>query len=175
MAAKSVKKDVMAKLGSVTDDQLEEILTDLDLTVTVERRKKENAVFNAIGRHLSSEEVEDLEDEGLSILLKVQTKLTEMLEEEDKKDDTTKTEGGNTDATADSKSKTASVETVLMKEPEVVVKDEKPSTKGAAAQVTRVEYHRLKDFRIEGGTVNGTLSYRNVCFQMEKGLSLIHI
>ena len=55
MAAKSVKKDVMVKLGSVTDDQLEEILTDLDLTVTVERRKKENAVFNAIGRHLSSQ------------------------------------------------------------------------------------------------------------------------
>ena len=53
---------------------------------------------------------------------------------------------------------------------EVVVKEE-PS-KGAAAQVTRVEYHRLKDFRIEGGTVNGTLSYRNVCFQMEKGLEL---
>ena len=167
MAAKSVKKDVMAKLGSVTDDQLEEILTDLDLTVTAERRKKENAVFNAIGRHLSSEEVEDLPDEGLSILLKVQTKLTEMLEEEDKKDDTTKTEGGNTDATADSKSKTASVETVLMKEPEVVVKDEKPS-KGAAAQVTRVEYHRLKDFRIEGGTVNGTLSYSKFVSRWKK-------
>ena len=36
MAAKSVKKDVLTRLGLVTDDQLEEILTDLDLTVSVE-------------------------------------------------------------------------------------------------------------------------------------------
>ena len=48
MATKSVKKDALTGLGLVTDDQLEEILTDLDLTVSVERRKKENAVFNLI-------------------------------------------------------------------------------------------------------------------------------
>ena len=63
-------------------------------------------------------------------------------------------------------------ETIEKKEPEVKVKIQKP-VKAAAAHVnTRVEYHRLKDFRIEGGTVNRTLSYRNVCFQMEKGLEL---
>ena len=84
MAAKSVKKDVLTKLGLIVDDQLEEILTDLDLTVTAEKRKKGDAVFNAIGRYLSSDAVEDLDDEGLSIFLKVQTKLDEMLEDNKK-------------------------------------------------------------------------------------------
>ena len=162
MAAKSVKKDVLTKLGLIVDDQLEEILTDLDLTVTTEKRKKGDAVFNAIGRYLSSDAVEDLDDEGLSIFLKVQTKLDEMLED-NKKDLESK-------ESTDKKDKEEPEETEEVKKE--TTKNQKPELVGAAAaQVkTRVEYHRMKDFRIQGGTVNGTLSYSNVCFQMKKGL-----
>ena len=86
MSAKSVKKDVFMNLGLIEDDQLEEVLTDLDLVVSAEKRKKSDAVFSAISRHLSSEAVEDLEDEGLSVLLQVQLKLNHLLEENRRKD-----------------------------------------------------------------------------------------
>ena len=67
------------KFGLVTDDDLEAILTSLDLSVSETRRKKEKSGFNAIVRYLTSEEVEDLEDEGLSIFLKLKNSLAEML------------------------------------------------------------------------------------------------
>ena len=165
MAAKSVKKDVLSKLGLIDEDQLEEILTDLDLTLSTEKRKKSDAVFNAINRHLSSEAVEDLEDEGLSIFLKVQTKLDEMVEE--------KITAAEPSAEKDAPSDKDALKTVQEKVGDVKSKGMEPEKGATAAPVTtRVEYHRLKDFRIEGGTVNGSLSYRNVCFQMDKGREL---
>ena len=165
MSVKSVKKDVLSKLGLISDDQLEEILTDLDLKVTAEKRKKGDAVFNAISRHLSSEDMEDLDDEGLSIFLKVLTKLDEMLEEN--KNDLKSVENETAEKEEkEPKSTEDGEEEKAKKKPEPV------KLGASAAAVTRIEYHRMKDFRIEGGTVNGTLSYRNVFFQMEKGLEL---
>ena len=170
MAAKSVKKDVLTKLGLINDDQLEEILTDLDLTVSTEKRKKADAVFNAISRHLASDAVEDLEDDGLSIFLKVQAKLTEMLDEKAEAESTKIDAAAGKDAP-----KTVPEIAAKKEEPEVKLKIPQLEQGAAAVPVTtRIEYHKLKDFRIEGGTVNGTLSYRNVFFQMEKGLELGH-
>ena len=171
MAAKSVKKYVLTKLGLINDGQLEEILADLDLTMSTEKRKKADAVYNAISRHLASDAVEDLEDDGLSIFLKVQTKLMEMLDEKVDSESSTVEPTVKVDAP-----KTAPE--VLGTKEESVVKQKKPQPEMGATAVpgstTRIEYHRLKDFRIEGWTVNGSLSYRNVHFQMEKGIELGH-
>ena len=171
MAAKSVKKDVLTKLGLINDDQLEEILTDLDLTVSTEKRKKADAVFNAISRHLASDAVEDLEDDGLSIFLKVQTKLTEMLDE--KVDSKSSTVGPTVEIDTP---KTVPEVSGTKEEPVEKQKNPQPEMGATAVpgSMTRIEYHRLKDFRFEGGTVNGSLSYRNVHFQMEKGIELGH-
>ena len=73
---------MVSKVGLVSDDNLEAILTSLDLAVDAERRKKEKAVYNAIIRYLTSLEVEDLPDEGLSIFLKLKDDLVEMRKEE---------------------------------------------------------------------------------------------
>ena len=57
-----MKTEVLSKLGVISGDNLEAVLTSLDLTVSTERRKKDKAVFNAIVRYLTSEAVEDLQD-----------------------------------------------------------------------------------------------------------------
>ena len=57
-----MKTEVLSKLGVISDDNLEAVLTSLDLTFSAERRKKDKAVFNAIVRYLTSEAVEDLQD-----------------------------------------------------------------------------------------------------------------
>ena len=168
MSASTVKTEVVSKLGLVSDDDLEAILTSLDLTVTVERRKKEKAVFNAIVRYLTSEAVEDLNDEGLSNFLKLEDDLTEML-----KEDNEQKENGKTDVKEDEKP----VEEMKNKDDKRHGDVKTSVAVGAtgssgATGVTKVEYHRVKDFRIDGGTVCGTLSYRNVCYQMDKGLEL---
>ena len=168
-----MKTEVLSKLGVISDDNLEAVLTSLDLTVSTERRKKDKAVFNAIVRYLTSEAVEDLQDEGLSIFLKLKDELTTMIKDEEKEKDDVKP---------------VDVKPVVSTDVENVVKSEeiKPKntdagmcageekSKAAGVGMTRVEYHRVKDFRIEGGTVCGTLTYRNVQYQMEKGRELGH-
>ena len=188
MAASSVRTEVVSKVGLVSDDNLEAILTSLDLAVNAERRKKEKAVYNAIVRYLTSVEVEDLPDEGLSIFLKLKDDLVEMLKEENeqngdgptdvKEDEKPVDKGRNSkndeghdvkqsvvvDATVSSVATCASVATLSSGATG-------PAGAGATG-VTKVEYHRVKDFRIEGGTVCGSLSYRNVRYQMDKGREL---
>ena len=174
--AATVRTDILAMLSLVSDDHLEAILTSLDLTVTPERRKKDKAIFNAIVRHLTSEELEDLADEGLSIFLKLKGDLTEMVKEKngDKVEEDEKLKA----AQVEKHVVTPTVEEVVPKsEPvnhrsnDVGMRAGEEKSK-AALSTTRVEYHRVKDFRIEGGTVCGTLSYRNVRYQMDKGREL---
>ena len=128
-------------------------------------------MFNAISRHLASDAVEDLEDDGLSIFLKVQTKLTEMLDE--KVDSKSSTVGPTVEIDTP---KTVPEVSGMKEEPVEKQKNPQPDMGATAVpgSTTLREYHRLKDFRIEGGTVNGSLSYRNVHFQMEKGIELGH-
>ena len=178
MSTSTVKTEVVSQLGLVSDDDLEAILTSLDLTVSVERRKKEKAVFNAIVRYLASEAVGDLQDEGLSIFLKLKDDLTEMLKVEDGQK-----EEGKIEVKEDEKPVEPVVEEKKNKidhkhgDAKTSVVVGATGSSGAtglsgATGVTKVEYHRIKDFRIDGGTVCGTLSYRNVCYQMDKGLEL---
>ena len=187
--ASSLKTLVVMKLGLVTDDDLEAILTSLDLSVSETRRKKDKAVFNAIVRYLTSEDVEDLEDEGLSIFLKLKDSLTEMLSAIEAKSvveevpekvvpeaDPTK---DMPEEVAESKvlseavaTKVASAVADTKVASPVVVKKETPRETSRPDGDTRVQYYRFREFRIEGGTVGGqgSLSYATVSFQMAKGL-----
>ena len=60
-----VKDEVVARLQRLSLTQLEEVAGTLTVDVPAGKKQKLNAWVNAIRRYLSSEDIEDKEDEGL--------------------------------------------------------------------------------------------------------------
>ena len=74
----NVERDALFLLGGVTDaGQLEKIYAVLPLDCPVALKGKPKQLYKHLLRHLSSEEIEKSEDEGLSIFLKLREHLTE--------------------------------------------------------------------------------------------------
>ncbi len=74
-----VKEEVLVSLRKVSQIQLDEICTSLNVIVADGKKTKKNAVMNAIQRYLSSEEVEDSDDEGLQVFQGLNEQLKTML------------------------------------------------------------------------------------------------
>ena len=143
-----MKREVLEKLYLVNADQVKEIATALDVKVADVRKSKPGALRNAVVRYMTSEVLEDLEDEGLSEFLKLNDILNELLESKTKL--IAKTEMNATD-------KSSSDVGVKIKA------DSEPSVK------VTIELHKLKEFRVTGGTVasdKNRLEYMNLCRQI---------
>ena len=67
MATGNVRAEVMNGLQLLTVEQLEEGCTSLGLPVAQKKKSKFDAVLNVVLRHLTSEDLEELEDEGQSV------------------------------------------------------------------------------------------------------------
>ena len=91
-----VERDaVIAHLRLISLAQVGEICTTLELTIPESKKNNKRAMVNAVLRYLSSEEVEDAEDEGLEIFQNMLRQLKEMLG-----DDGLKNEEQNDDSQA---------------------------------------------------------------------------
>ena len=79
----SPKEEAILLLGKLTELQLMEISSGLDLTVKEGKTDRKKALYNGIVRFLASEEVEDSEDEGLAIFEKLVEDMRLLLQEEE--------------------------------------------------------------------------------------------
>ena len=157
-----VRKEVMERLQQVGVGELLEIITGLSLTVADDKKTNKRALFNIVMRHLSSEAVEDAEDEGLATFLKLNDDLKEMLEAKGK----VKKEQPSVDSTGTGGrgSVTAQVISAGVKDSEVA---------GMGAGTTKIDFHKLREFKITGGTVGGrgdnAIDYMTLCYRMIEG------
>ena len=149
--ADEVRKRVLEKLQLVNVKQLNESCGRLQLIVSENKKGNKRALFNTIMRYLMPEELEDSEDEGMGIFLKLNDELKVMLGEDDD-------------------------ERRVRDEIKLVnVSDVKDKVEVKTESKSRVELHKLREFKITGGVVGGTdnaLDYRSLCYQMQEGRSL---
>lgn len=143
--ADQVRKEALEKLPLLSLEQLLEIADRITITITDAKKTNRKAVSNAIARHLLSEALEDLEDEGLSVCTRVLDEAKVMLEGTDDKTKV-KQETKTTDSTAESE-------------------ESKPV----------VDLRRIREFKITGGVVAGKqnpLDYGSLCRQIQDGKEL---
>lgn len=77
----TVKGEVLQRLQLISPEQVEEVATGIDIEVPESNKTKKEALRNAVLRYLTSETLEDSEDEGAHIYLKLNDDLKSMLEE----------------------------------------------------------------------------------------------
>ena len=183
-----VERDaVIAHLRLISLTQVGEICTALNLTIPETKKTSKRAMVNAVLRYLSSEEVEDADDEGLEIFQNMLRQLKEMVGEDGVKDE----EENNQNApivdptSAGSSNSKVLLSSIQKKEsvpnkPPVPVKPE--ITKKAQIQqiqqdsvTTAVDVRKLKirDFKINNGAVGkdkSCIKWGSLCFQMNQGL-----
>lgn len=151
-----MRREVVQRLSLLKDEQLEEVGTKLDVSVATSKKGKQGALLNSILRYLTSEAVEDLEDEGLSVFLKLNDEIAEMLKEKPNIKDVKVEENGTVDSEEKDKEE-ADTET----EDERVVGGKQP----------KMSFHKLREFKITGGVVasgDKSLDYASLCYQMQE-------
>ena len=142
-----VERDVMFLLGGVVDPaELEEICTVLSLKVPDALKGKTKSLYKLVMRYLTSEEVENMEDQGKKIFLLLRDHLN---------DDDSHSE--------DCKGST-----------EIPGSGEEPTGKVTSSRVSMVDVQRLKDFKISGtigcSERKDSLSFSSLNFQISNGL-----
>ena len=199
--AEVAKKELLQLVPKLTELQLLEVTDGLGLKLSKTKKDRKVALHNLLVRHITSEEVEDSDDEGLALFNKLVTQLKELIEEdEDEKEDkeakvhlelelekalkglkSTVNEfgygaGGSTgEDGADLK--------------DSIPQDVKPQkslrlsqsaldghTKGSSGNQITTQFHKinLREFKISNGTVGGecSLDYSDLISQMKEGIEI---
>lgn len=149
-ALEELRSEVLEGLQQVDVEALLLICSELTINIPDAKKTKKRAVANAIIRYLTSEDLEDLDDEGLSVLKKVDEVLRR---------------GGqlNANRTTDNTEQSGSQEEVKTEE------DDSPEKK---TTITKVEFTKLREFKIIGtvaGSGDNALDYMSLCHQMAEG------
>ena len=96
MASDELVQEVWDHLQVLDADQLDELAVGMALTVADEKKGDKRALYNLISRHLSSEDLENSDDKGLSVFLKVDDVVKTILADDKNKVKTdVKKEDGN--------------------------------------------------------------------------------
>ena len=89
MELENLRQNVIRRLQVLPDDSLKEVASELGVEVAAGKLGRKGIWLNTLVRHLTSEAIEDLEDEGLSTFLKLTDDLdkieTEVAEDEETK------------------------------------------------------------------------------------------
>jgi hypothetical protein len=171
MAADKVRSEVIAGVRMLGVDQLVDCCEKLNLTVAETKKGIKKSVENIIMRHLTSETLEDSEDEGMAVFLMLNDHIKTLIDAE-----TTNTIDQLTQTMSQMSSTVKKDETtpVPVKVEAVVEERAEKVEKGpgitAGAVKTKVELHKLREFKITGGTVPDTVDFINLFNQMADGI-----
>ena len=166
------KTEVEAGLKMLSAAQLEECCGMLGLTVAEGKKGEQKLILNVIKRHLASEELELMEDDGMSVYHKLHDHIKGLVEDQVSKTAdqlaAAVTDGGvDLGTTFDPfKSTEPSSGTPVQK----VKKEEDVEPVGIAPITTKVELSKLREFKVSGGTVPDSIDYMNLCNQMLDGI-----
>ena len=151
MSAEEVRSEVFAGVRMLSAAQLEECCEKLNLTVADNKKGIRKALENIVMRHLSSETLEEKEDEGLSDFLMLNDHIKSLM-----------------DPSANTGVQPPSAE-VKTEDGEMKTKVGEPSA-ALSSVTTKVELHKLREFKINGGTVPDSVDFINLCNQMADGI-----
>jgi hypothetical protein len=141
---------VVKQLRVAETGHLTEVCGTLNLQIPPSKKDRHGPILKMILRYLSSEEVEDSDDGGLQLLTDVEVRLNG-LGVKDEEEDTTTT--GADASTSGGQNGTSS----------------------SSQASTKVEIHKIREFKIQGGTVasgENPLDFRTLEFQMNEGKHL---
>ena len=81
--AEVAKKELLLLVPKLTELQLLEVTDGLGLKLTKTKKDRKVALHNLLVRHITSEDVEDSDDEGLALFNQLLTQLKELIEEDE--------------------------------------------------------------------------------------------
>ena len=177
------KSEVQKLIPKLSELQLLEVCDGLGLKLTKAKDDRKKALRYLLERYLSSEEVEDSNDEGLAIYTKLATDLKDLIQadEEDDKGDPKKSLDPSLQAKLNTLKMTVAglgggsgSESSAFDITSIKTEDKMSDgdTEGLSGLTSKLKVFN-KDFKIQGGTIGGEnqLDYGNVCFQMRDGLT----
>ena len=175
--AQDMKDRVLEGLRKLSETQLEELCGAQGLTVGSGKKCRKVSLFNAIVRTLSSEEVEDSEDEGLELFTLINEQIVEMLGKSTGKQAEEKV------VKVEAKDESGSGSST-MTEDEQRRKDEYESRKkgggnnstGGKSEPTSLHKLKLKEFKVNGTVgirdTTGALDWSSLNYQIREGVDL---
>ncbi len=169
--AEMLKAKVLFELQSLTEEQLEQICGTQNVTITGGKKSKIVALRNAMIRYLSSEEVEDSEDEGFALFNAVHEEVEKLIKQNPLSTEAAAVKDEEEDGSGKGVgSEMTERERKLKREYENP--DQRTNPVRSSAETTIREYSKikLKDFKIHGGTVGGAegLDWNSLQYQMQK-------
>ena len=167
MAAEQVRSEVLAGVRMLNGSQLEDCCEKLKLTVADAKKGNKRALENVVIRYLTSEDLENTDDEGMSEFLMLNDHIKTLL---DMQATNTLNQLSTTLSQVMTNAMSGANTTPPTPTPQVVVKKEDADAAPAAAVTTKVELHKLREFKINGGTVPDSIDYINLSNQMADGI-----
>ena len=178
------KSEVQKLIPKLSELQLLELCDGLGLKLKKAKDDRKKALKYLLERYLSSEEVEDSDDEGLAIYLKLAADMKDLLqadEEEEEMGDPQKSLDPSFQAKLNTRKKavaglggSSGSETSAFDIASIKTENKVSDTdiEGLSGLTSKLKVFN-KDFKIQGGTIGGEnqLDYGNVCFQMRDGLN----
>jgi hypothetical protein len=86
--AKVARDDVLQLVPKLSELQLLEVCDSENLKLTKTKKDRKSALGNLLIRYVSSEDIEESEDEGLAVFQKLSTQMRELISEDDDEDAT---------------------------------------------------------------------------------------
>ena len=166
MAADQVRSEVVTGVGMLNAGQLEDCCRKLSLTVAETKKGNKRALDDIITRHLTSEDLENSDDEGMSTFLMLNDHIKSLLPALSQNPSAEGTSGGDQGTTDNA----AAIVPVKTEDGEAKTESRGKASATAAVTTTKVELHKLREFKITGGTVPDTVDYINVMNQMTDGM-----
>ena len=166
MAADQVLQDVMDKLNHLDADQLEELAIGLTLTVDADKQGKKRSLYNLVSRYLTSEDLENSDDEGQSVFLKVNDVIDAMIDKKTNVKPPVATVQSSTTSTPTTNVTTTTTGASSTK------KSNDPDSDTSAPKYS---LHKIREFKINGsvgGDAKDRITVDDLLFQMEEGKSL---
>ena len=181
--ADGAKENLLTKLQLLEPKELGVVSIALSLTVPPAKKGKKSAMFNLIVRHLSSEDIEESDDNGLQVFQDLLKQVDEILKKNAKTEGTEadKTnDKGDSDSKGDGGKKGSRNEKSDSSTSDEKDKDKDDKKNGKNRDEERYErkgfmFHKLKEFKINGGIAGNSgniVELQKIIYQMQKGKGL---
>ena len=199
--AEVAKKELLQLVPKLTELQLLEVTNGLGLKLSKSKKDRKVALHNLLVRHITSEDVEDSDDEGLALFNQLLTQVKELIEEDEEEMEdkaakanlerelenalkglkSTVNEFGY-DAGGPARKDGTDLKDSFPQDvkPQNSLQSSKSpldgQTQGSSGNQITTQFHKinLREFKISNGTVGGegSLDYSDLISQMKEGIEI---
>ena len=191
MDLEDLKEAVFSKLQQLQVEELTELCAGIEITIPENKKGRKSTISGIIVKHLMSDDVEQMADEGQELFTQVDTIVEQLLaarrQEVNTEEDGATAAGGNGNTVVEeSASVKREISDVNPVKPQHDVTHASQMAKGAAEMAARlrnkgsvaattpsVQVHKIREFKINGGHVGGDevdgVDYVSLSYQIQDG------